>query len=134
MCIFLFPYRYLQRQYLLFKSLKTVLLYVMKSNSCILLYSKLQLFHFLFLIYKKKHLGLMDHPLVLRNPSLMSVKTNGIFKTVLLSNQCWLLRLVGIDSIQYLTKARSYWLKLTNMFHVVSSLSLRTFSRHLTDI
>ena len=50
----------------------------------------------------------MDHLLVLRNPNLPKVKTNGIFNTDLLLFQYWLLELVWIGSIHYVTKAENF--------------------------
>ena len=85
----------------LFKSLKTVHLYVMKSNCCIYSYIPNYSFfisYFWFTKKTKKTLESNGSPvslnLALRNPSLLRVKTNGIFKTSLLSFQYWLLGLV----------------------------------------
>ena len=50
-----------------------------------LLYSKLFI-NYSKLIYKND-LGLIDHPLMLRNPSPLKAKVNGIFETSLLSVQ-----------------------------------------------
>ena len=74
----------------------------------ILIYSKLQLFYFLLLIYKKTF-GSNGSPVgVVKSQSRERVKTNGIFKTSLLSFQHRLLELVWIGSIQYLTKTGSF--------------------------
>ena len=50
----------------------------------------------------------MDHLLVLRNPNLPKVNTNGIFNTDLLLFQYWLLELVWNGSIHYVTKAENF--------------------------
>ena len=65
-------------------------------------------FFFSVFILLKKYLGLMDHLLVLRNPNLPKVKTNGIFNTDLLLFQYWLLELVWNGSIHYVTKAENF--------------------------
>ena len=80
--------------YLLFKSLKTVLLYLIKYNCCIYFYIFILGFFTFNFWFINKHLGLMGHPLELRNPSLLKAKINDIFKTSLLLFPYWLLELI----------------------------------------
>ena len=68
----------------------------------------------------------MDHLLVLRNPNLPKVKTNGIFNTDLLLFQYWLLEMVWIGSIHYVTKAENfkYYLSKTNQYFLRFSINI----------
>ena len=121
--------------YILFKSSETVLLYLMKPNCWIYCYipnHSFFIFYFWF-IKIKKHLGLMDHPLMLTNPSLMTFKTNGIFHTGLLSLQYWL-GFVWIGSIQYVIKAGGVWIIFDQNWPIFFKFLLHYLLGHLTDI
>ena len=79
-------------------------------------------------------MGLMDHPSVLRNPSLLKAKINDIFKTSLLSSQHWLLRLIQYNILLKERFLNNVWPKLANILQVFLAFSLWIFKRHLNDI